>query len=85
MHTMRPRNRLRMVLLAGVLAAAPAATASACPNCKEAVASQPEQAGRVASGYSKSIMLMMATPFVLVGTGAVVVVRVARKGGIPQL
>ena len=60
--------------------------ASACPNCKEAVANQPggTDAARLADGYSWSILLMMAMPFSLLGTGAVAVTRAVRRGAFPE-
>jgi len=61
--------------------------ASACPNCSGAVAEDESKAdsGRLAAGYSKSILFMMAMPFALIGTGTVLIVRQARRGGIPPL
>ncbi|WP_435006903.1 hypothetical protein P12x_004350 [Tundrisphaera lichenicola] len=59
---------------------------SACPNCKEALANQggPE-AQRLADGYSYSIMAMIAMPFTLLGTGALLIARAARRGTFPEL
>ena len=71
-------RRYRTGLLAALLAVAPLADATACPNCKGAVASQETQ--DVADGYNRSILLMMAMPFTLLGTGAFFVVRAARRG-----
>jgi hypothetical protein len=80
---------LRLGLLAGALLlplAAPS-PASACPNCKSGLAVQESEGGSgdFASGFSRSIVLMLAMPFALLGVGTVAVVRLARKGGIPQL
>ena len=61
-----------------------AGKASACPNCKEAVANQGGEAARLANGYSYSILLMMAMPFTLLGTGAYLVTRAVRRGGMPE-
>lgn len=60
--------------------------AAACPNCKEAVANQPggSEAARLADGYSYSILLMMAMPFALLGTGAFAVTRAVRRGAFPE-
>ena len=60
-------------------------TATACPNCKEAVAAQPDEAEGIARGYNWSVLVMMAMPFALLGTGAFLVVRAARRGGFPEL
>lgn len=59
--------------------------ASACPNCKEAVAAQPKEAGGLASGYNWSILFMIATPFTLLGTGVFLVKRAAARGAFPEL
>ena len=61
-----------------------ASDASACPNCKEAVANQGGDAARLADGYSWSILLMMAMPFTLLGTGTFFVARAVKRGGIPE-
>jgi hypothetical protein len=83
---MKLASRLRLGLLAGALLLALANTGSACPNCSRALADQEQgEAGDVAAGFSRSILLMIAVPFTLFGIGAVSVVRVARRGGIPQL
>ena len=62
-----------------------ASDALGCPNCKEAVANQDGDAMRLANGYSWSILLMMATPFALLGTGMLMVVRAVRSGALPEL
>ncbi len=61
-----------------------AGEASACPNCKEAVANQGGDAARLADGYSWSILLMMAMPFALLGTGTIFVARAVRRGDLPE-
>ena len=68
------------------LVAALAGEAAACPNCKEAVANQPggSDAAGLADGYSYSILLMMAMPFALLGTGAFVVTRAVKRGAFPE-
>jgi hypothetical protein len=66
-----------LVLLAG--------DASACPNCKEALANQTGDAARLKDGYFFSILLMIAMPFTLLGTGAFVVARAIRKGALPPM
>jgi hypothetical protein len=73
-----------IVALAAVLSTAGDATA--CPNCKEAVASQPNgDAGRLTNGYFYSIVMMVAMPFLLLGTGSFLVVRAVRRGALPPL
>ena len=80
----RPQRLLGMLTLA--LALACGATASACPNCKEAVAEQPgEDATRLRDGYFYSILFMIGMPFLLFGTGVVMVVRAVRRGALPEL
>lgn len=79
-----PPCLLVMVMAFGFLLAN-AQSASACPNCKEAVANQTSDQANVASGYNYSVMFMVSVPFTLLGTGAFAVVRTARRGGIPEL
>jgi hypothetical protein len=68
------------------LAVGGATRASACPSCKEAVQSDAsDDSQRLATGYSRSILLMMGMPFVLAGVGALLVVRAAREGRLPEL
>ncbi len=59
--------------------------ASACPNCKEAVAAQPADVAAAAQGYNWSILLMMSMPFTLLGTGAFLVARAVKRGTIPEM
>ncbi len=61
------------------------APAHACPNCKEALASQTGEESHLKDGYYYSILLMMGMPFALLGTGAFFVVRTVRRGGLPEL
>ena len=74
-----------LVGLALVLALAIAPRASACPNCKEAVANQDDDAARLADGYSWSILVMMAMPFTLLGTGSYLIARAVRRGSLPEM
>jgi uncharacterized paraquat-inducible protein A len=69
-------------LLVSTLLAAPA---SACPNCKEAVAAQPEEVAQMKNGYNYSVLFMMAMPFSLLGLGSFMVVRAAKRGALPEL
>lgn len=72
--------------LAAALALAPSRPASACPNCKEAVAAQkPEEAQRLKSGYFYSILLMVSMPFAILGTGAFFIARAVKRGALPEM
>ena len=71
---------LAMLLVLGL-----ASDTLACPNCKEAVANQDGDAMRLANGYSWSIMLMIAMPFTLLGTGMLMVARAVRRGALPEM
>ena len=77
-------KRLSAGLTAVGLCLALAGPASACPNCKEAVANQDGDASRLADGYSRSILLMMAMPFMLLGTGTWLVTRAVKRGAFPE-
>jgi hypothetical protein len=57
----------------------------ACPNCKEAVSLQDEEVTNLSSGYNWSIMVMLVVPFSMIGTGAFLVQRAARRGSLPEL
>ena len=61
-----------------------AGEALGCPNCKEAVANQDGDAMRLANGYSWSILLMIAMPFVLLGAGMMMIARAVRRGSFPE-
>ncbi|OJW19651.1 MAG: hypothetical protein BGO49_14405 [Planctomycetales bacterium 71-10] len=65
------------------LALAPAA--SACPNCKEALSSQPSDAARWAEGFSWSILLMLGVPTCILGAGGLAVRRAVRLGILPEM
>ena len=79
-------RRLSVGLVTICLGLALAGEASGCPNCKEAVANQAggSAAARLADGYSWSILLMMAMPFTLLGTGALLVTRAVKQGALPE-
>ena len=58
----------------------------ACPSCKEAIGSDTsDDAQRLATGYSRSILLMMGMPLALASVGTALVVRAARQGRLPEL
>jgi hypothetical protein len=64
------------------LSLTPAATA--CPNCKEAVAAQPTEVAGMARGYNWSVLVMLAMPFTMLGTGAFFVARAVKRGSLPE-
>ncbi len=82
MRTTRP---ILLPWLALLLVIGLAGEALGCPNCKEAVAAQDGDAMRLANGYSWSILLMIAMPFTLLGTGMVMIARAVKRGGFPEL
>jgi hypothetical protein len=59
--------------------------AAACPNCKEAVSLQTGEVASLSNGYNWSVLLMLAVPFSLLGTGAFMVHRAAKRGSLPEL
>ncbi len=81
---MRTTRRM-MPWLALLVVLGMAGDALACPNCKEAVANQDGDAMRLANGYSWSIILMIAMPFTLLGTGTLMVVRAVKRGALPEM
>jgi hypothetical protein len=62
-------NYRRLVPLVAALAVVLlfAATASACPNCKEALAANDPEHSGVVKGYFYSILFMMGMPFAFLG------------------
>ncbi len=58
---------------------------SACPNCKEAVAAQPNEAASMKNGYNYSVLFMIAMPFTLLGAGSFMVVRAVKRGVLPEM
>jgi hypothetical protein len=70
------RNLCRIAIVALLLVVATAATASACPGCKEATS---EQQANLARGFSYSILFMMPIPFLIVGSFGGYVYYVVRK------
>jgi hypothetical protein len=79
------RRTTPIMLLALFLALALPGTVTACPNCKEAVAAQPSEMAGMARGYNWSVLLMLAVPFTLLGTGTLMVVHASRRGTLPEL
>ena len=78
---MRIARRLALTL---ALVVGAAGVARACPNCKEAMATQTGDASKLKDGYYYSIIIMMAMPFALLGTGAFFVVRAVKRGDLPE-
>ncbi len=60
-------------------------SAWACPNCKEAVSLQSEDAAGLSNGYNWSVMFMIAVPFSMMGTGAFVIHRAVKRGVLPEM
>ena len=83
---MRRSLRLTTVIALTLLVttAAPG-RATACPNCKEAVSAQPSELAGIARGYNYSVMFMVSMPFVMLGTGVLMVARAVRRGAMPEL
>jgi uncharacterized paraquat-inducible protein A len=79
---MRLVQRLLPVL---VLVLGLSAEVSACPNCKEAVAAQPDEAATMKNGYNYSVLFMMAMPFTLLGAGSFMVARAVKRGVLPEM
>lgn len=77
------RRIVPLLALIAVLLAADAAIA--CPGCKEGMAAQTGDAARLKDGYYYSILLMIAMPFTLLGTGAFFVARAIRRGSLPEM
>lgn len=82
------KSRILALGLALALVAAPAGMpkVSACPSCKEAVATQgADEARRLSTGYFYSILLMIAMPLTIFSTGAFVIHRAVKRGALPEL
>jgi len=71
--------------LAVLVLACCASEAVACPNCKEAVSASTSEVANMSSGYNWSVLFMLAVPFSLLGTGAVMIRRAAQRGVLPEL
>ena len=76
---------VKLSFLAIVLLCTLVPTASACPNCKEALGAQTGEAAKLKDGYYYSILIMMGMPFALLGTGAFFVARAVKKGSMPEM
>jgi uncharacterized paraquat-inducible protein A len=71
-----------LALLAGLLISG---EATACPNCKEAVAAQPEQMRSMQDGYNFSVLFMLAMPFTILSVGSFMVARAVKRGTLPEM
>ncbi len=80
-------RRIARVLPVGVLVLGlvTGGEVAACPNCKEAVAAQPEEIANMKNGYNWSVLLMLTMPFTLLGTGMFMVARAVKRGTLPEL
>jgi hypothetical protein len=58
---------------------------AACPNCKEAVSLQGDEVSNMSSGYNWSVLFMLAVPFSMLGTGALMVRRAVKRGMLPEM
>jgi hypothetical protein len=82
---MRKFNALTSALVVALVLLV-AGDASACPNCKEAVANQEGIDGvRMQRGYFWSILLMIGMPLGMVSAGTLVVVRAVKRGALPEM
>jgi len=71
--------------LAVLILASCTCQAVACPNCKEAVSASTSEVASMSRGYNWSVLFMLAVPFSLLGTGAIVIRRAAQRGLLPEL
>jgi hypothetical protein len=79
------RIRLLGLVLATLLLVARGDRALACPNCKEAVSLQAGEVANLSNGYNWSVLFMLVVPFSMIGTGAFLVHRAAKRGSLPEL
>ncbi len=77
--------RWRHAFLAAFVAVVLPSPVAACPNCKEAVSSTPEDVASMARGYNWSVVLMLGAPVSLLTTGAFMVRRAVKLGTLPEL
>jgi hypothetical protein len=78
------RNSLLGMAVATLILVAGSGRAIACPNCKEAVSLQTDEVAGLSSGYNWSVLFMLAVPFSLMGTGALLVHRAVKRGNLPE-
>ena len=78
-------NLVESASAAALILAATAASATACPNCKEAVSLDAGEVANMSSGYNWSVVFMLAVPFSMLGTGAFLVRRAVKSGMLPEM
>ncbi len=71
--------------LAVLMVGQTASEVMACPNCKEAVSTSTSELGNMSRGYNWSVGFMLAVPFSMIGTGAFMIHRAAKRGLLPEL
>ena len=79
----RLRKLLGWTLVASAMLAG--STATACPNCKEAIEAQTGEGAKLKDGYYYSILFMVAMPFTLLGTGVFLVTKAVKRGSLPEM
>jgi hypothetical protein len=75
-------SRVAVAAIALVVCLVLTSVAAACPNCKEAMEKQDPTHGGVVKGYFYSILFMMGTPYLVLGTFCAVMyfrIRKARR------
>jgi hypothetical protein len=77
--------RLRVLAIAAAIALQCASDAVACPNCKEAVSASEGQVASMSTGYNWSVVFMLTVPFSMLGTGAFMIRRAAKRGLLPEM
>jgi hypothetical protein len=85
LHRPMARTWLKAVGAAALILATLTASASACPNCKEAVNLQDGEVANMSSGYNWSVLFMLVVPFSMLGTGAFFVRRAVKIGALPEM
>jgi heme/copper-type cytochrome/quinol oxidase subunit 2 len=73
------KTAVRVAVAVLIVAVLLPAIASACPLCSEAASKADAAGASLWKGMFLSILLMMATPFVMVGAVAVMIVRARRR------
>ncbi len=75
-----PRStRLAIFVIALVAVMLMASAASACPNCKEAIAQNDPHGRSLVAGYFYSILFMMSMPFIILTTFGSFAYRAVKK------
>jgi hypothetical protein len=85
LHRPMARTWLNAVGAGALILATLTASASACPNCKEAVNLQDGEVANMSSGYNWSVLFMLVVPFSMLGTGAFFVRRAVKSGALPEM